>query len=127
MPTFKGAMSLAVLSSLKKPQLRKLLQKNSTELDISESVDESLKTLSQTLKTARKKGYATSLGVLDPHNAGIAIPLEMSEQSIYCGLGLIMSSERFRLLEAEKAKEWLQQCRNQICYQLQLPNTLYAA
>lgn len=121
MPTFKGAMSLAVLSSLSKPQLRKLLQKNSTELDIAETIDESLDTLSQKLKTVRKQGYATSLGVLDPHNAGIAIPLEMPEQSIYCGLGLVMSSERFRLLEAEKARDWLHQCRNQIFYQLRLP------
>lgn len=127
MPSFKGAMSLAVLSSLSKPQLRKLLQKNSTELDISASVDASLETLSQTLKIIRKQGYATSLGVLDPHNAGIAIALEIAEQSIYCGLGLVMSSERFRLLETEKAKEWLQQCRAQIFYQLESPTTLYNA
>ena len=127
MPSFKGAMSLAVLSSLSKPQLRKLLQKNSTELDTFDSVDVSLETLSHTLKTVRKQGYATSLGVLDPQNAGIAIALEIAEQSIYCGLGLVMSAERFRLLEAEKAKEWLQQCRAQIFYQLQSPTTRYNA
>lgn len=127
MPTFKGAMSLAVLSTLNKPQLRKLLQKNSAELDVSATINESLETLSQTLKIVRKQGYATSLGALDPHNAGIAISLEISEQSIYAGLGLVMSSERFRLLEAEKAAEWLQQCRNQICHQLQSPAALCVA
>lgn len=127
MPTFKGAMSLAVLSTLSKPQLRKLLQKNSGELEASATLDESLETLSQTLKSVRKQGYATSLGALDPHNAGIAIALEISEQSIYCGLGLVMSAERFRLLETEKAAEWLEQCRNQIFHQLQSPATLYVA
>lgn len=126
MPTFKGAMSLAVLSTLSKPQLRKLMQKNSAELDASSHVD-ALETLSQTLKLVRKQGYATSLGALDPHNAGIAIALEIPEQSIYAGLGLVMSSERFRLLEVDKAAEWLQQCRNQICHRLQSPTARYVA
>lgn len=124
MPTFKGAMSLAVLSTLSKPQLRKLMQKNAAELEAL-TPNASLEGLSQILKTVRKQGYATSLGALDPHNAGIAISLEISEQSIYAGLGLVMSSERFRLLEAEKAAEWLQQCRNQICHQLQSPAARY--
>jgi DNA-binding IclR family transcriptional regulator len=126
MPTFKGAMSLAVLSTLSKPQLRKLMQKNSAELDESSPCD-SLETLSQTLKLVRKQGYATSLGALDPHNAGIAIALEVPEQSIYAGLGLVMSSERFLLLEVEKAAEWLKQCHNQICHRLQSPTARYLA
>ena len=127
MPTFKGAMSLAVLSTLSKPQLRKLLQKNSAELNVYETLDVSLETLSQTLKGVRKQGYSTSLGALDPDNAGIAIPLQISDQSIYAGLGLVMSVERFRLLETEKAAEWLQQCRDQILRELQSPTALYVA
>jgi len=126
MPTFKGAMSLAVLSALSKPHLRKLMQKNAAELDES-SPSDSLETLIQTLKVVRKQGYATSLGALDPHNAGIAIALEVPEQSIYAGLGLVMSSVRFRLLEVEKAAEWLQQCHNQICHRLQSPTARYVA
>lgn len=126
MPTFKGAMSLAVLSTLSKPQLRKLMQKKSTELDES-APNDSLETLSQTLKVVRKQGYSTSLGALDPHNAGIAIALEVPDQSIYAGLGLVMSSERFRLIEVEKAAEWLQQCRNEIFHRLQSPTARYIA
>lgn len=124
MPTFKGAMSLAVLSTLSKPQLRKLMQTKSEELD-ELTLNDSLEKLTQTLKLVRKQGYATSLGALDPHNAGIAIALEVPEQSINAGLGLVMSSERFRLLETEKAAEWLKQCRNQICHRLQSPTVRY--
>ncbi|RIQ15053.1 HTH domain-containing protein [Bordetella avium] len=126
MPTFKGAMSLAVLSSLSKPRLRKLMQKNAAELDGS-ATNDALETLSQTLKLVRKQGYATSLGALDPHNAGIAIALEVPDQSIYAGLGLVMSSERFRLLETEKAAEWLKQCSKQICHRLEIPPARYIA
>lgn len=125
MPTFKGAMSLAVLSTISKPQLRKLLLKNETELEPIEHAV-SLGSLSQTLKTIRKQGYATSLGALDPHNAGIAIPVEIPEHAICAGLGLVMSAERFRLLELDKATEWLKQCRKQIFHQLQSPSTHYA-
>lgn len=125
MPTFKGAMSLALLSTLAKPQLRKLVQANPSELEPLQPSD-ALEALSQTLKTVRKQGYATSQGVLDPHNAGIAIPLEIPAHDIAAGLGLVMSMERFRLLEADRAAEWLQQCRKQIAHLLQYPLTKYA-
>ena len=125
MPTFKGAMSLAVLSTLTKPQLRKLVQASSDEVAPAQPED-TLETLVQTLKTVRKQGYATSQGALDPDNAGIAIPLEIPEHDIAAGLGLVMSVERFRLLETSRAAEWLQQCRKQICHHMQYPSAQYA-
>lgn len=125
MPAFKGAMSLAVLSTLSKPQLRKLLQANPTEIAPA-TPDETLEALTHTLKAIRKQGYATSQGALDPHNAGIAIAIDLPEHDMAAGLGLVMSMERFRLLEADKAAEWLQQCHQQIRHHLQSPSASYA-
>lgn len=120
MPTFRGAMSLALLSSLGKPMLRKLHLANAAEEGAL-----SLEALTEQLRPLRKQGYATSLGALDRHNAGIAIPLQIPGHDIHACLGLVVPVERFRLLEVDKAVSWLRTCEAQIQHQLQLPAANY--
>lgn len=124
MPCFKGAMSLAAIAGLGKPALRKLYQANAAEAQATPGAH-SLEELGEQLKAIRKLGYATSQGALDAHNAGLAIPLSMPGHEITASLGLVMSAERFRLLEADKAADWLRQCEAQIQHQLQLPRADY--
>jgi DNA-binding IclR family transcriptional regulator len=126
MPTFKGAMSLALLSSLGKPQLRKLYQANAQEAAATPGA-QNLDTLGESLKAIRKQGYAVSQGALDAQNAGIAIALLIPEHDIVASLGLVLSAERLRLLETDKAAEWLRQCAQHIDHHLKSPPVRYAA
>lgn len=119
MPTFKGAMSLAALAALGKPQLRKLYQANAEEAQAITGMC-GFESLCEQARAIRKQGYATSEGALDAENAGIAIPLALPEHCIIASLGLVMSAKRFRLLQAEKAVEWLQHCETQLRHRLQL-------
>lgn len=122
LPLFKGAMSLAVLAALNKPTLRKVYNANLDEARQTPGA-QTLNELTQNIKAIRKAGYASSQGALDAANAGIAIPLNLPEQDTFASLGLIMSVERFRLLEVQKALEWLQHCETRIRHQLQTPET----
>lgn len=122
MPTFKGAMSLAALAALGKPVLRKVFNAHLDEAQQTPGA-QSLDELAGRLKLIRKAGYASSEGALDPSNAGIAIPLSLPNHDTTASLGLIMSIERFRLLEAQKALEWLRHCEAQIQHHLQFPES----
>ena len=124
MPTFKGAMSLATLAGLGKPALRKVFNANLDEAHLTPEA-QSLDELSEQLKTIRKAGYASSQGALDASNAGIALPLALSNHDTTAALGLILSIERFRLLEAQKAVEWLRHCEAQIQHHLQFPESSF--
>lgn len=113
MPTFRGAMSLALLSALGKPALRKLHAANQEEAATTPGAQD-LELLSDQLKSIRKAGYATSVGALDSQNAGFAIPLLDEQQNVQASLGFVMSLERFQMLESQRAAQLLRQCAQEI-------------
>ncbi len=117
MPTFRGSASLALLSALGKPMLRKLHAANLEEA-LKTPGAETLEALSAQLKDVRKTGYATSVGALDSQNAGVAIAIASEEHNVLASLGFVMSLQRFRMLESQRAASMLNQCAQEILLNL---------
>ena len=117
MPTFRGAMSLALLAELGKPALRKLHASNLDEA-LGTPGSETLEALNEQLKAIRKAGFATSIGALDSQNAGVAIALHDEAHHVLASLGFVMSLERYQMLESQRAAALLQQCAQDILREL---------
>lgn len=113
MPTFRGSASLALLSALGKPALRKLHTANLQEA-LNTPGAETLEALSAQLKDIRRAGYATSVGALDSQNAGVAIAIASEEHNVLASLGFVMSLKRFHMLEHQRAATMLEQCAQEI-------------
>lgn len=120
MPTFRGAMSLALLAALGKPALRKLHAANQDEA-LQTPGSETLEALNEQLKSIRKAGFATSVGALDSQNAGIAIALQDDAHNVLASLGFVMSLERYQMLESQRASQLLRQTAQDIMQQLSNP------
>lgn len=120
MPTFRGAMSLALLAEMGKPALRKLHTANQTEA-LETPGASTLEALNEQLKSIRKAGYATSVGALDSQNAGIAVALHDPVHNVLASLGFVMSLERYQMLESQRAAQLLQQTAQDIAQQLCAP------
>ncbi|QIL81081.1 helix-turn-helix domain-containing protein [Diaphorobacter sp. HDW4A] len=117
MPTFRGSASLALLSALGKPALRKLHGANLDEAQNTPGA-ETLDALSLLLRDVRKTGYATSVGALDSQNAGLAIAVTSEEHNVLASLGFVMSLQRFQTLESQRAANMLHQCAQEILLNL---------
>ena len=113
MPTFRGAMSLALLSALGKPALRKLHAANAEEARDTPGAED-FEVLNTQLKDIRKAGFATSVCALDTQNAGFAIPIFDSENNVLASLGFVMSLQRFEMIESQRALGRLRQCAQEI-------------
>jgi DNA-binding IclR family transcriptional regulator len=113
MPVFRGAMSHSLLSALSRPQLRKLYASNLEEAQASELARDWDGLLCE-LRKLRQQGYTTSEGVLDPGNAGVAVPLTSSSHAVTAALGFVMPKENFSLVGIDRAVPALQHCRDEI-------------
>ena len=122
MPTFRGAMSMALLAELGKPVLRKLHSANLEEA-LQTPGAETLDALNTQLKAIRKQGFATSVGALDSQNAGVAIALRDESHNVLASIGYVMSLERFQMLESQRAARMLQKAAQEILLLLNQPAT----
>ncbi|NLD21507.1 MAG: hypothetical protein GX664_03350, partial [Bacteroidales bacterium] len=113
MPLFRGALSKCVLSTLSKPQLRKVMTDNAGEFD-----GQVAETIQDALKEIRKKGYCITFSELNQGVVGIAIPYQNKAHQINASLGFIVSEKRYSLMEAGKAVAELQHCAEEIDFAL---------
>lgn len=113
MPLFKGALSKCVLSTLSKPQLRKVMADNTGEFAGLEA-----QTIHEQLKEIRKKGYWATFSELNQGVVGIAIPYQNKQHQINASLGFIVSDKRYSLMEEGKAVAELQNCAEEIDFAL---------
>ncbi|MBK1779974.1 IclR family transcriptional regulator [Advenella sp. WQ 585] len=113
MPLFKGALSKCVLSTLSKPQLRKVMADNTGEFAGLEA-----QTIHEQLKEIRKKGYWATFSELNQGVVGIAIPYQNKQHQINASLGFIVSDKRYSLMEEDKAVAELQNCAEEIDFAL---------
>ncbi len=113
MPLFRGALSKCVLSTLSKPQLRKVFTDN-----VGEFTGQTPETVQEALKEIRKKGYCVTFSELNQGVVGIAIPYQNKPHQINASLGFIVSDKRHSLMEEGKAVAELQNCAEEIDFSL---------
>lgn len=89
MPLIRGAGGLAVLGSLSRAKLAKLLD----DPEIAATIDD-LAALKQEIAEVAKQGYSLSLGALDPGNVGIAVPVILKREPP-AALIMVMGRKRF--------------------------------
>lgn len=109
LPLFRGSLSWCIVAALPRARLRKL-----------QAADEasSWEALLTKVAQVRRDGHAVSLGELDPGLVGISVPLDTTPHKVPASLGLIMSAQRYALLDHARAIQLLAQVAETITIRL---------
>lgn len=112
-PVFVGSSPKAIISHLSKQQILDYYQRFNQELveaNFAHSEDEFV----QHMKKIKKQGYYFSNGELDPHIAGLSVPIKFSSKEPPLALTLLASKNRFEFVNLDKLIEILKENANLI-------------
>lgn len=107
-PVFVGSSPKVMLSHLPKQQILDYYQRFATQLaevHFAQSEEEFL----SLMKKIKKQGYYFSNGELDPHIAGLSVPVKFSSKEPPLALTLLGSKNRFEFVNLQKVIEILQE------------------
>lgn len=110
LPLFRGSLSLCIVATLPRARLRKLREQDDTP---------PWEELLARVARVRRDGHAISHGELDPGLVGISVPLDTTPHKIPASLGLIMSAQRYGLLDSGRAIQLLAACAQSITSRLE--------
>ena len=126
MPVFRGMLSKALLAWLPLPALRRLYTAHAAEA-AAEPFAASFDTLRANLKAIRDRGFAMSVGELDPGLAGIAVPLFRPGDGDTAALGVILSTPRFATTDVDAMVRRLRQAADDVTRAIEAPATVQHA
>ncbi|WOE31113.1 MULTISPECIES: IclR family transcriptional regulator [unclassified Acinetobacter] len=107
-PVFVGSSAKVMMSHLPKQEILSYYQRYATELaEVGFATDESEFMLK--MKKIKKQGYYFSNGELDPHIAGVSVPIKFSNKESPLALTLLASRNRFEFVNLAKLIEILQE------------------
>ena len=107
-PVFVGSSPKVMISHLPKQQILDYYQRFATQLaevHFAQSEEEFL----SLMKKIKKQGYYFSNGELDPHIAGLSVPVKFSSKEPPLALTLLGSKNRFEFVNLQKVIEILQE------------------
>lgn len=107
-PVFVGSSPKVMISHLPKQQILDYYQRFATQLAevrFAQSEEEFL----SLMKKIKKQGYYFSNGELDPHIAGLSVPVKFSSKEPPLALTLLGSKNRFEFVNLQKVIEILQE------------------
>jgi DNA-binding IclR family transcriptional regulator len=101
LPVFKGTLSKTILATLPRARLRRLYDKHAAEArDIRFAA--SWETLLANLKEIRAQGYCITHAELDPGLVGLSVPVVDADNGILAALGIVMSQQRFAIVDVAR-------------------------
>ena len=107
-PVFVGSSPKVMISHLPKQQILDYYKRFATQLAevrFAQSEEEFL----SLMKKIKKQGYYFSNGELDPHIAGLSVPVKFSSKEPPLALTLLGSKNRFEFVNLQKVIEILQE------------------
>jgi DNA-binding IclR family transcriptional regulator len=107
-PRFRGAMAKAILAFMARSRLARIHKLHATEIRAA-GLGEDWIDFWRTLQVIRKRGYAESLGELDPGVVGLAAPV-FNGPDVLGSVGLALSERRVRLLNVERLAAMVVEC-----------------
>lgn len=101
-PIFRGAGSKAILAKLPKPVQRKFFEKYKDEAEESTFAGD-INLYFSKLAEIKSRGFAISLGELDESVIAIAAPIVEEDLGIKSAIAMVLSKQRFALVDADLA------------------------
>lgn len=102
LPLFRGTPSKTLVAFLPRARQRALFEAHRRE---AAAIGQDWAAFSARLQEMRKAGYGVSEGELDPHNAGIAVPVLASDGQVLGSMCIVVPRKRFDLVNRERLVE----------------------
>jgi DNA-binding IclR family transcriptional regulator len=106
MPVLRGTPSITLLAHLPRARQRALFE---TEAPVGAEAEAAWERLRRRLRTVRRNGFGVSEGELDPHNAGVAVPVSGTDGKPVASLCAVVPRHRFELLNVDELDKRLRQ------------------
>ncbi|MCL4801904.1 MAG: IclR family transcriptional regulator [Burkholderiales bacterium] len=99
LPLFRGTPSRTLLAFLPRGRQRQLFERHREE---AAAIGRDWEAFQAELQAIRRAGYGVSVGELDPHNAGIAVPVLDDDGQVLGSLCLVLPRQRLEFVNVER-------------------------
>lgn len=115
-PLFQGAAPKVILAALPTARLKALWEANAATI-AGLGLGADWPSFRAAMREIRKRGYAVSIGELEPQLAAIAAPIG-SDDAVVAAVALVAQRERFALLDQALLAKLVAQCAERVTYAL---------